>query len=188
TTTRFGSEPCSRSSASQACHGRCSRPNRPGTSSTRGSPLRARVPPAAGALREARAGLEAERSRDLDGGRLGAAVAGAGAAKGAVARGDREAIGVDREHGAGRRASGRLDAPRLVEAKGRAAPDGVRAGLRVAAADQVVDLGCGAAPVDPGMLVAAERIVARVRLVLRDARRPALADERDRIQHRAYAE
>src|SRR5207245_11277118 len=108
----------------------------------RGTPRRrAHATRLARALREAGAGLEAERARDLGGGRLGAAVAGAGAAKGAVVRGDREAIGVDREHGAGRRASGRLDAPRLVEAEGRAAPDGVRAGLRVAAADPVVHPG-----------------------------------------------
>src|SRR5439155_1628927 len=97
-------------------------------------------------------------------------------------------LGTIQGHRTGGRTGERLHAARRVEAEARAAPGGVRAGLGVAAADQVVDLGRGAAPVDPCVLVAAERVVAGARLVLRDARRLALADERDRVQHRAHAE
>src|SRR6185436_2580374 len=45
-------------------------------------------------LAEAGAGRDPQGSRDVDGGALGAAVAGTGAADGAAAGGDREAVGV----------------------------------------------------------------------------------------------
>ena len=59
-----------------------------------------------------------------------------------------------------------LGAARVVAADLFAAAPYERAGLRIAAADQVVDLGDGPLPIDRGVLVAAERIVGRARLVL----------------------
>src|SRR5206468_10936595 len=127
-----------------------------------------------GASSQAGTGFETEGAGHVRGGSLRAAVAGTGAADGTVARGDPDAFDPERGHGAGRGAGGRLRPAGLVEPQAGAAPGGMRAGPGVAAADQVVELRRGTAPVDPGVRVAAERVVARARLVLRDARRPAL--------------
>src|SRR5207249_9821419 len=127
--------------------------------------------------------------RDLRGGGLGAAVAGARTAhRAAVAARDHEALGAEREDRA-RNGTGRSDhAPRLVEPETRTTPERVRPWLRVAAADEIVDLGRRPRPVDDGVVIADERIVARPGFVLRDAGRPALPDERDPVGHGADAE
>src|SRR5207249_6544041 len=105
--------------------------------------------------------------RDLRGGGLGAAVAGARAAhRAAVAARDHEALGAEREDRA-RNGTGRSDhAPRLVEPETRTTPERVRPWLRVAAADEIVDLGRRPRPVDDGVVIADERIVARPGFVL----------------------
>src|SRR5581483_11116113 len=59
----------------------------------------------------------------------------------------------------------------------------VRAGLGVAAADEVVDLARRAVPAHGGVLVRTERVVGRAALVLRDAGRPSRCDEIDRLDH-----
>src|SRR5207249_124110 len=60
-----------------------------------------------GASSQAGTGFETEGAGHVRGGSLRAAVAGTGAADGTVARGDRDAFGPDRDHGAGRGAGGR---------------------------------------------------------------------------------
>src|SRR6185436_17428255 len=64
----------------------------------------------------------------------------------------------------------------------------VRTGLRIAAADQIVNLRYRPTPVDPRVLVAAERIVRRARLVLYDAWSVARGDQLDGVEDDLYAE
>src|SRR2546430_12452278 len=59
-------------------------------------------PAGRGASSQAGTGFETEGAGHVRGGSLRAAVAGTGAADGTVARGDRDAFGPDRDHGAGR--------------------------------------------------------------------------------------
>ena len=62
-----------------------------------------------------------------------------------------------------------------------------RAGRRVAAADEVVDLPPGLAPVDAGVVRAAAALIGGLPVILLDARRLAGLDQVDRLQHRLDA-
>src|SRR5712692_1531187 len=101
----------------------------------------------------------------------------------AVRAGDREALGIDRDHFAhlagdaggllGRQRFGveNLQLLAVVQRPG--------AGLRIAAADQIVDLRPRLAPVDARVVGRAPALVARPRFVLLDALRLAGLDEID---------
>src|SRR5262249_18416144 len=62
-----------------------------------------------------------------------------------------------------------------------------RAGRRIAAADEIVDLAPGLAPVDAGIVAPAAALISRLRGILLDARRLAGLDQVDRLQHRLDA-
>src|SRR5262249_11843743 len=59
-----------------------------------------------------------------------------------------------------------------------------RAGRRIAAADEIVDLAPGLAPVDAGIVAPAAALIGCLRVILLDARRLAGFDQVDRFQHR----
>src|SRR5262249_17326991 len=103
------------------------------------------------------------------------------AADRARARRHHEALGIDGEDLARRPAA--LVTPWLEQPQTGAAPRGMRPGLRIAAADQVVHLGSGPPPVDRRVHMGEEGIVRGAAVVLRLTRRATLRDELHAVEH-----
>src|SRR4029077_20472661 len=73
---------------------------------------------------------------------------------------------------------------RLEDLQCRAVQRGPRARRRIAAADEIVDLLPGLAPIDARIVPPATALVARLGMILLDARRLAGLDQVDRLQRR----
>src|SRR5215468_1557136 len=101
---------------------------------------------------------------------------------------DGESVGIDRDdlaHLAGDPLGiARGQRPGVEDLQLLAIEVGPRAGRRIAAADEVVDLAPRLAPVDMGIVSAAAALIGRLLLVLLDARRLAGLHQVDRLEHR----